>query len=64
LRLNGAHQVVVYADSILGGRVHNIKKNTETILVTGKETGQEVNDGKSKCIFMSETECRTKSQQR
>ena len=65
MKLNGTHQVPIYADdSILGGSICNIKKNTETVLVTSKETGQEVNAGKSKWIFMSETECRTKSQQR
>jgi len=49
LKLNGTHQVPIYADdSILGGSICNIKKNTETVLVTSKETGQEVNAGKSK----------------
>jgi len=49
LKLNVTHQVLVYADdSIFGGSICNIKKNTETVLVTSKETGQKVNAGKSK----------------
>jgi hypothetical protein len=33
LKLNGAHQLLVYADNdnILGGSLHTIKKNTEII---------------------------------
>jgi hypothetical protein len=32
LRLNGANQLLVYADgdNILGGRIHTVKKNRET----------------------------------
>ena len=34
LKLNGAHQLLVYADdvNILGGSVHTIKKNAETLV--------------------------------
>jgi hypothetical protein len=41
LKLNGTHQLLVYADdvNILGGRVHTIKKTTQAILVASKETG-------------------------
>jgi len=41
LKLNGTHQLVVYADdvNVLGGSVHTIKKNTEALLVGCKENG-------------------------
>ena len=44
LKLNGKHQILVCADevNILGGRVHTIKKNTESLLVGSKEIGLKV----------------------
>jgi hypothetical protein len=50
LKLNGTYQLLVYADNvnILGGSVHAIKKNTETLLVVSKEIGLEVNAEKTK----------------
>ena len=35
LKLNGTHQLLVYADyfNILGGSVHTVKKSTEALLV-------------------------------
>jgi hypothetical protein len=38
LKVNGTHQLLVYADdvNILGGSVHNIKKNTEFLVVASK----------------------------
>jgi hypothetical protein len=50
LKLNGAHQLVVYADdvNILGGRVHNVKENGEALVVAGEEIGLEVNVDKTK----------------
>jgi len=55
LKLNGAHQLLVYADdvNILGGRVHTVKKNTEALIVASKETGLELNAGKSKSMIVS-----------
>jgi hypothetical protein len=60
LKLNGTHQLLVYADDvhILGGSVHAIKKNTEALVVASKDIGLEINaDG-----HVSQSECRTKSQ--
>jgi hypothetical protein len=50
LKLNGTHQLLVYAVdvNILGGRVH--KKNT--IVVASKVTGPEVNADKTKYKVM------------
>jgi len=55
LKLNGAHQLLVYADdvNILGGSVHTVKENTETLLVGSKEIGLEVNADKTKYMVMS-----------
>ena len=41
LKLNGTHQLLVYADgvNILDGRVHTVEKNTEALVVAVKETG-------------------------
>jgi len=38
-QLNGTHQRLIYADdvNILGGSVHNIKKNIEALVVASKE---------------------------
>ena len=55
LKLNGAHQLLVYADDVnmLGGSIHTIKKNTEALAVTSKEIGLEVNADKTKYMVMS-----------
>jgi len=49
-KLNGTHQLLVYADevNILGGSVHIVNKNTEDIVAASKETGLEVNVDKTK----------------
>jgi len=43
-KLNGTHQLLVYTDdvNIVGGSVHNIKKNTDALVVASKEIGLEV----------------------
>jgi hypothetical protein len=47
--------VLVYADyvNILGGSAHNLKKNAEASVVASKETGLEVDAGKTKYMVMS-----------
>jgi len=55
LKLNGTHQLLVYADfvNILGGSVHTIKENAEALLVASKKIGIEVNADKTKYMVMS-----------
>jgi len=55
LKLNGTHQLLVYADDVymLGGSVYITKKNTDGLVVASKETGLEVNTDKTKYIIMS-----------
>ena len=55
LKLNGTHQLLVYADdvNIRGGSVQTVKENAETLVVAGKEIGLEVGADKSKYMVMS-----------
>jgi len=55
LKLNGTHQLLVYADNIniLGWNVHVIGKNTVSLLIGSKEVGLELNDDKTKNTVMS-----------
>ena len=41
VKLNGTHQLLVYVDdvNILGGSVHIVKKNVETLVVVSRENG-------------------------
>jgi hypothetical protein len=60
LKLNGTHQLLVFADeiNILGGSVHTLNKCTDTLVVSSMETGLEVNaDG-----HVLRSECGAKSQ--
>ena len=45
LKLNGTHQLMVYADdvNILGGSARTIKKNAEALVVANMDTELEVN---------------------
>jgi len=56
LKLNGTHQLLVYADdvNILGGSVRTVKKNIEALVVASKENGLEVNADKTKYMVMSQ----------
>ena len=50
MKLNGTHQLLVYADdvNILGGSIHTVKENVEARVVATKEIGLEVNTDKTK----------------
>jgi len=54
-KLNGTHQLLVYADNvnILRGSVHTVKKKAEPLVVASKETGIEVNADKTKYMVLS-----------
>jgi hypothetical protein len=45
LKLNGTHQLLVYADNVnlLGDNMDTIKKNTETLIDASTDVGLEVN---------------------
>jgi len=53
MKLNGAHQLLLYADkfNILGEILHNIKKNADSGVFSLKENG--VNDNKTKYMIIS-----------
>ena len=55
MKLNGTHQLLVYADdiNILGESVHTVKENAEILIVASKEIGLEVNAYKTKYTIMS-----------
>ena len=55
LKLNGTHLLLVYSDgvNILGGSIHIIKENAETLAVASKYIGLEVNADETKYMVMS-----------
>jgi hypothetical protein len=56
LKLNGTRQLLAYADdvNILGGSIHTVKENADTLVVATNEIGLEVNADKSKYMVMSQ----------
>ena len=50
LKLNGTHQFLAYADdvNILGGSIHTVKGNVETLVAAAREIGLEVSADKTK----------------
>ena len=54
LKLNGTHQLLVYADNIniLGRSMHTIQKNREPVVVASKENGLEVKLSTWSCLKM------------
>jgi hypothetical protein len=55
LKLNGTHQLLIYADdlSLLGDNIDIVNKNTETLIGASKEVGLEVNAEKTKYMLLS-----------
>jgi hypothetical protein len=54
LKLNGAHQLLVYADDVnlLEDNMDTIKKNTENLIDASKEVDLDVNTEKTKYVLM------------
>jgi hypothetical protein len=55
LKLNGAHQLLVYADdvNIPGDNIDTVQKNTQTLIDACKEVGLEVNTVETKYMSLS-----------
>jgi len=55
LKLNGTHQLLVFAVDVnmLGGSVHTIEKNAESLVVASMQVGLDVNADKMKYMVMS-----------
>jgi hypothetical protein len=54
LKLNGTHQLLVYADDVnrMERSTHTINENAKALVVSGKEIGLEVNSDKTKYMAM------------
>ena len=55
LKLNGKHQLLAYADdvNILGGSIHTLKKNADSLVAATREIGLQVSADKTKYMAMS-----------
>jgi hypothetical protein len=54
LKLNGTHQLLIYADvNLLGDNLDTIKKDTETLIDASKEVGLQANAEETKCMLLS-----------
>jgi hypothetical protein len=55
LKLNGTHQLLVYADDVnlLGDNIDTIKRNTQTLIDDSKDIGLDVNTEKTKYMLLS-----------
>jgi hypothetical protein len=54
LKLNGTHQLLIYADDVnqLGGNIDILKKNTQIVIAASKEVGLEVRAEKTKSMLL------------
>ena len=55
MKLNGTHQLLVYADdvNILGGSIQDVKVNAEALIAATSEIGMEESADKIKYMVMS-----------
>jgi len=54
LKLNGTHQLLVYADdvNIIGGSVHTMQENAKSLLMAGRNFVLEENANKTKYMVI------------
>ena len=55
MKLNGKHQLLVYADdvNVFGGSIHTVRKNTEALVIASKEIGLKAHSERTKYMVMS-----------